>query len=171
MNKCKIIISHLLCNLNSYLIIILSFSYSLYKTWNSQNGVMKNIFISFWNFAPSFLEVCCLANIEIGYIFRMKRRILKNKILTLMKNLIYLLSTDENEENRCFQDDRRFLDIFMGILLRLENQIQGIRQRARNARNSVAPRQTQRFNVIRINNRRHHPPTSRRLRRRRNNRR
>jgi hypothetical protein len=77
MNNWKKIISHLLCNLNSYLIIILSLSYSLYDTWNGQNGMMKNIFISFWNFAPSFLEVCCLANIEIGYIFGMKRQILK----------------------------------------------------------------------------------------------
>lgn len=165
MNGCKNIISHLLCNLNSYLIIILSFSYSLYKTWNSQNGVMKNIFISFWNFAPSFLVVCCLANIEIGYIFRMKRRILKNKILTLMNNLIYPLSTDENEENNCFRDDREFLDIFIGNCLRWETKIQRIRQRARNRLNPLGPRRVQRFYRIRINNRRH-PPTSRRLRRR-----
>lgn len=143
MNGCKNIISHLLCNLNSYLIIILSLSYSLYDTWNSQNGVMKNIFISFWNFAPSFLEVCCLANIEIGYIFRMKRRVLKNKILTLMDNLIYLLSTDEDDENNCFLDDREFLDNFIDNYLQLKAIIRRIR---RNRANPIEPRQTQRFN-------------------------
>ena len=147
MNNWKKIISHLLCNLNSYLIIILSLSYSLYDTWNGQNGMMKNIFISFWNFAPSFLEVCCLANIEIGYIFGMKRQILKNKILALMNNILYLLSSGENEENNCFRNDRRFLDIFIRKYLKLNRKIQIILQRTRNRQNPGA------INGIRRNNR------------------
>jgi len=108
---------------------------------------MKNIIISFWNFAPSLLEVCCLANIELGYIFRIKRKIMKKKILTLMDNLIYLLSTNDNEEYNFLRDDREFLEIFIAKYLRLRTQIQTIRQRARNRQNPIANY------GIRINNR------------------
>ena len=158
MNNWKKIISQLLCNLNSYLIIILSLSYSLYDTWNSQNGMMKNIFISFWNFAPSFLEVCCLTNIEIGYIFGMKRQILKNKIFALMDNILYLLSSGENEENNCFRNDRQFLDIFIRKYRKLNRKIQIILQRTRNRQNPGAINGIRRNNRIPI-------PRSRRLRR------
>ena len=64
-----------------------------------------------------------------------------------MDNLIYLLSTNDNEEYNFLRDDREFLEIFIAKYLRLRTQIQTIRQRARNRQNPIANY------GIRINNR------------------
>lgn len=101
-----------ICNHStSYMVLISSYSVSLYELWNQNNKTKENLTTTFLLLIPIFFGVLEIADIQILNLFRNKVRMNQKKILSKLGEITVLMNNSLDEEDE--KENRKYIMAFL----------------------------------------------------------